>query len=1042
MNQTLLNEFKSPPSEYRGKPFWAWNGRLEPEELRWQVRMMHSMGLGGFFMHSRVGLETAYLSDDWFDCVKACVDEADKLDMEAWLYDEDRWPSGAAGGLVTKNPKYRMRFLAMEKISDPRKVKWDADVLAVFTAKIDGITASGVKRIARGRRPQPGRGESVLVFHVKTAPLSDWYNKYTYLDVLSHEAVREFIRVTHEAYRKRIGKHFGKVVPGIFTDEPNHGSKFARIQDTSEGDSVPWTAKLPATFRKRYGYDILSHLPELFFDVDGQSVTPARHDYHDCVTFLFTDAFARQIGDWCEKNGLEHTGHVLHEATLSQQSGVVGSCMRFYEYMQAPGMDILTEYNREYDTAKQVSSAARQFDRKWRLTETYGCTGWDFPFAGHKAVGDWQAALGINLRCQHLSWYTMEGQAKRDYPASIFYQSPWWELYSTVEDYFARIHAVMTKGSEVRDLLVIYPVESMWMHCRQDWVQDPAVDRYDRIIFDLRDCLLAGNIDFDYGDEDILARHSKVAGKSSRAELVVGKARYKTVVVPPLITMRGTTLRLLKRFAAAGGTVIFAGKAAEYVDAVASDAAAKFAADCVKTPPKGDALVAAVAPSCRRISITDAAGEEIVQTLHLLREDKDNFYLFVCNTGHDFRKTPADIAVAKRTDAFDDVRIRGLAGAKGVPVELDPQTGESFSADAIRRGSRWEIRTSLPAIGSRLFVIPKKAARKSLPKRRKLKDVNVRKLNPPKWDIVLSECNNLVLDRPRYKIGGARPKVDEILRVDRAVREALGIAHRGGAMVQPWARAKSKNPKKVPLELMYTFDVRSIPSGDLMFGIEHPELYRIFVNGTEISIDAECGWWTDKSLRKIPLAPSLLQVGQNLITITCEYDENHPGLEIAYLLGNFGAEVRGTNVTVTKMPTSLKLGDWVKQGLAFYSGSVNYMRTVSPRVGKGRRLIVQVPGYRGTAVRVLVNGKSAGVIGWQPNEVDITDYIEGEDEKVQLTVEVISHRRNSHGPLHLSDKQPLSIGPEHFVTDGKAWTDNYQLVPCGLTEPPRLITRK
>ncbi len=114
------------------------------------------------------------------------------------------------------------------------------------------------------------------------------------------------------------------------------------------------------------------------------------------------------------------------EDTLSQQTAVVGSAMRFYEHMQLPGMDLLTERWRAYTTAKQVSSAGRQFGLRTRLTETYGCTGWDFPFAGHKALGDWQAALGINLRCQHLAWYTMEAEAKRDYPAAISWQSPWW----------------------------------------------------------------------------------------------------------------------------------------------------------------------------------------------------------------------------------------------------------------------------------------------------------------------------------------------------------------------------------------------------------------------------------------------------------------------------------------------------------------------------------------------------------------------------------------------------------------------------------------
>ncbi|HUS44562.1 MAG TPA: hypothetical protein VM219_00800, partial [Phycisphaerae bacterium] len=85
MDKKLLSEFACPGSPYRGKPFWAWNGKLEEAELRRQVRVLKQMGLGGFFMHSRVGLDTAYLSDEWFRCVRACIDEAKQQGMEAWL---------------------------------------------------------------------------------------------------------------------------------------------------------------------------------------------------------------------------------------------------------------------------------------------------------------------------------------------------------------------------------------------------------------------------------------------------------------------------------------------------------------------------------------------------------------------------------------------------------------------------------------------------------------------------------------------------------------------------------------------------------------------------------------------------------------------------------------------------------------------------------------------------------------------------------------------------------------------------------------------
>ena len=103
--------FENPTSEYRGTPFWAWNCRLEKEELERQIDVLHEMGFGGFHMHVRTGMDTPYLSDEYMDLIKGCVDKAKKEQMLAYLYDEDRWPSGAAGGLVTKDKRYRARFL-------------------------------------------------------------------------------------------------------------------------------------------------------------------------------------------------------------------------------------------------------------------------------------------------------------------------------------------------------------------------------------------------------------------------------------------------------------------------------------------------------------------------------------------------------------------------------------------------------------------------------------------------------------------------------------------------------------------------------------------------------------------------------------------------------------------------------------------------------------------------------------------------------------------------------------------------------------------
>jgi hypothetical protein len=259
-------------------------------------------------------------------------------------------------------------------------------------------------------------------------------------------------------------------------------------------------------------------------------------------------------------------------------------------------------------------------------------------------------------------------------------------------------------------------------------------------------------------------------------------------------------------------------------------------------------------------------------------------------------------------------------------------------------------------------------------------------------------------------------------------------------MVQPWAQQKPKNPQRVPVTLSYAFDVQALPSGDLFLALERPELFRVAVNGEPVSTDADCGWWVDKSLRRLPVDPALLHRGANEITLQCQYDCTHSGLEIIYLLGHFGTAVDGTKVSVTAAPATLTLGDWVSQGLAFYSGSVSYRTAIHPQVGDGQRLFVRLGDYRGAAVRVLVDGRPAGVIAWEPCELDITDFAAGSGP-AELTLEVIGHRRNSHGPHHLAQKWPPWTGPGEYVATGDRWFEGYQRVPCGLMSAPQVVVQ-
>ena len=47
---TTIPTFANPPPPFRNKTFWAWNDRLEPAEIRRQVRLFSRMGFGGFLV--------------------------------------------------------------------------------------------------------------------------------------------------------------------------------------------------------------------------------------------------------------------------------------------------------------------------------------------------------------------------------------------------------------------------------------------------------------------------------------------------------------------------------------------------------------------------------------------------------------------------------------------------------------------------------------------------------------------------------------------------------------------------------------------------------------------------------------------------------------------------------------------------------------------------------------------------------------------------------------------------------------------------------
>ncbi|MGC9453385.1 MAG: glycosyl hydrolase [Phycisphaerae bacterium] len=999
----LLEIWNAPPAEFRSAPFWSWNDELDPLRLCRQIDSMHAAGMGGFFMHSRYGLKTPYLSDDWFACVTVCIERAAELGMKAYLYDEDRWPSGPAGGIVTRdNPEYAKHVLT----AGPPAEEGEAVVRqGVFAVNLD---EQG--RLVDYQPVEDPAGDTsekqVLAFDVFVAGPAGQHNDAAYLDTMNGEAVEEFIHVTHQAYADRYSKHFGGVIPAIFTDEPNYGG----WGSSRSRPHLQWTPNLPREFRRRRGYDLRDHLPELVYPT-AAGFSKVRYDYRRTLTELFVESFTRQIGIWCGKHNISLTGHMLEEPTLSSQVKVVGACMPHYEHMQWPGIDMLTDQADELTTAKQCSSVADQLGRDRVLSELYGCTGWDWPLEGHKFVGDWQFACGVNFRCPHLTHYSLAGGAKRDYPASIFAHSPWWDYYNVVEDYFARLGFMLTRGKPIRDVLVVHPVESAWglMAPGEDGTAGvrPLEESLERLIRTLS----GRHWDWDFGDESLLEKYSKVSGDT----LSVGEMSYKLVVVPPCETLRSSTVELLKRFAAQGGAVMFIGEAPRRVDAVESRDALELAADVDGCQDDTEQISLTLGKLLdRRVSLREGENEaEFVWSM--LRDIKGGRVLF-CQS-HDRKQ-------GHRLTAE-------VEGAQ--PVLLwDPRTGRISQVESEQSGNRVRFELDLPPTGSALVTlgVSHRDAEEAVPEPT---IADSRSLSGP-FPVELVEPNTMPLDYCRFRTGdGQWSQPVPTLKADTMIREHFGLGERGNKGPQPWYLYRTGVLDTAPrgrCEMAWDFHVTTLPPR-CMLALERPGDFKVSVNGK--AAGGAKGFWVDEDIRTIDIT-ALLVEGDNEVRLTFDYRPDME-LEDMYLVGEFGVRplagetFEPGNLTLVEQPTELSTGSWLSQGLPFYGGAVRYRIGVEKPASGRVRLRLDKPAA--TAVAVHAGGRT-WALPWPPFVVDITDGLsEGENEVV---VEAIAGRKNILGPLHTPWER--WTGPGEFHPDNPKWSRQYRLNDHGLMGPP------
>jgi hypothetical protein len=1005
--------FKKPTAEYTSAPLWVWNDQVTKEEIKSQLDDFHSKGIDQVFVHPRPGLVTEYLSSEWLDLFKYAVTVGKQNGMKIWIYDENSYPSGFAGGHVPAEmpgSKGRMIKMSQMEILSPDFKK---PIVAIFQTD-----KSGLKDITADSASLRSRKGSYLVFYLVEPAPNPWFAGYYYVDVMQKKVTEKFLDVTLNAYKKVAGDEFGKTVPGSFQDECN-------VLTVWDPPVMPYTPALFDAFKAKWGYDLKNKLPEIFLDtLDYKTV---RHNYYSVLLDLFINNWSVPYYDYCKANNLAFTGHYWEHEWPKPASPPDNMAMAIYTSI--PGIDLLmnnwgngpgAQFGNDR-AVKEVRSIANQLGKKRILSETYGAGGWELSFADQKRIVDWEAVLGINLVDQHLQYMTIAGARKRDHPQSFSYHEPWWDNYRVMADYISRLCVFGSSGEQVNPVLVLEPTTTGWMHysssslSHSQRIMDSLAISFHQFVRRLE----MAQVEYDLGTEYALQKFGKVSDKA----LMIEKRSYKMIVLPPFSeNLNSSSVELLEEYLKQGGKIL-AYAIPAYVDGNASEAVKKLSLDYKDqwtnaTSDEAEIINEIATPGVK----FTFSGENEGIFYHQRRMLKDAQLLLLVNT--------SDKEWSTGTLEIPGENIEKWNAFSGEILPYEYTADENLLKASFHIAPKGSLILCVHGNNSGNPAIQKVSEKTVV---NPVEAVKVNRLSP----------NVLTVDYCDLKLGN---KVEKDIYFYKANLKAYQY---NGFIGDPWdngVQYKSQTMDGDTLGAGTGFEAdfwitlgKGVDTADLEAVIERPSLFKVFVNDQLVE-PVKGKWWLDEKFGVYKIS-SLVKEGKNKITVISSPFRVLSELESIYVLGNFNVDkaAKGFAIVPAKPIT---IGSWNEQGLPFYANKIAYSASYNNTVDGSYRFTVRLNKWNGTVAEVIVNGTKAGVVISEPYELDVTQFMKKGINNV--TVNVTGSLINTLGPHH--NNQPLGMAWPAMFKEGnpKGYPagKEYRFVDYGLMDNFELLHGK
>lgn len=992
----LMKEFANPSSKYRPSPLWVWNDMMTKEQIDFQLVELASHGFGGVFVHPRPGMVTEYMSEEWFELWSYALKKAQELNIALNIYDENSYPSGFAGGSVSGNHPEALATIMRYRITDSIE-EIPGELVAIYSVvEKDGVLSKACNLTDVPREEWYTEGKYIFISQ-ENPPTYGYMAGFCYVDLLRPHIHDAFMESTYEKYYEKYGEYFGNSIQAVFTDEPMAG--------IAKGVNciLPFSYWFAHEFKKRKGYDLLKHLPCVFVDVTGECfdypASKVRFDYYDTIHELFVKNHIEPTGRWCQERGINWTGHYFEHMWPHVAKDTTPAIQSYYEYHQWPAIDMLfSDYLKDSPThilehtIRELKSAANQFEKERAVCELYGAGGWDSTFEDYKRMADWVMVNGVNFISQHLVYSTIMGARKCDHPQSFDWRQPWWNEYTKMNDYVARVSYMLSQGKMEQRILVLNPTTTGYLTEAQKYSGDmlrgrklDAIREPDMTEFlTLCQRLTELQWDYDLGDEYTLAKHAKVES----GHLSVVKQQYDCVIVSgSMKNMLSSTKHLLEVCVNSGVPVLTVGTPGCYVDGVYDESAYTSLAEKWE----------AVSIDCIDERLEKSFARRIVSSIpfqagfnHMRRKLEDGLEVwFLVN--HAMETYSADIRLAGKS-----------------VKQMDLFTGEVKDILYFEENNWLNIPLELVRNQSIMLLVTDQENDKMAEQEK-----SVASVVPLCVSEILREQENiypiLYADYGDYK------DIHVKFLCDKIYKERGFASNPWDFKVQFKQNILERNvdyDEKSGFGVMYHFvvDDNYVPS-NIAVVAEHPEYCHIRVNGKNVIWNAG-ETYLDHHFG-VANIENYVQSGANTVEVIVDIFHTLMELDAIYLKGDFSVvERNGRWVIAPTMPVNY--GSWKQQGLPFYPYAVQYKyKFVLENIPN--KVSLNVENYNTSATSLIINGQEAGLLHVDGRKaMDITSFVTiGENE---ITLRVCGSFKNLLGP--------------HFTkARGNAWPAMWKQAP-------------